>query len=200
MQRIALKTNNLSPNFIGSWLIEPLSLCDEIITYFEANSGSQNIGTTSEGRDLNAKDRVDISITPNQLNVPGNEVFKSYILNLFECYKDYLAQWPFLENIGKNLEIGTFNVGRYRRGQHFQKLHTERSSLDTLHRVMAWMTYLNDVEEGGSTYFSHYDLEVCPKKGLTIIWPAEWTHAHRGNVVLQGSKYMITGWMNFPAQ
>ena len=59
------------------------------------------------------------------------------------------------------------------------------------------MTYLNNVEEGGSTYFSHYDLEIIPKKGVTLIWPAEWTHAHRGNELKSGIKYIITGWINF---
>ena len=44
------------------------------------------------------------------------------------------------------------------------------------------MTYLNDVadEDGGSTVFTHYGLEVQPQKGHTLIWPAEWTHAHKG--------------------
>ena len=46
----------------------------------------------------------------------------------------------------------------------------------------------------GSAY---YDLEIQPKKGKTLIWPAEWTHAHRGNIVEAGSKYIITGWMTF---
>ena len=60
------------------------------------------------------------------------------------------------------------------------------------------MTYLNDVSEGGPTDFDHFGIEVQPKKGLTLIWPAEWTHAHKGNVVTWGSKYIITGWMKFP--
>ena len=58
------------------------------------------------------------------------------------------------------------------------------------------MTYLNDVEKGGSTFFKHYDLEIYPQKGVTLIWPAEWTHAHKGNKIISGSKYIITGWMN----
>jgi hypothetical protein len=79
-------------------------------------------------------------------------------------------------------------------------MHAERTSLETLHRVFAWMTYLNDVDvkEGGSTFFSHYGLEVQPRKGLTLIWPAEWTHAHKGNLLNADSKYIITGWMHFP--
>ena len=51
---------------------------------------------------------------------------------------------------------------------------------------------------GGSTFFTHYDLKVQPKKGLTLIWPSEWTHAHRGDLLKANSKYIITGWMHFP--
>ena len=197
MQRIALQKSTLTPNFIGSWMIEPLSLCDELITYFESNIAKQHIGVTGGGRNLSVKDRMDIPIAPNQLDLPGNEVFKLYINSLFTCYKDYLVQWPFLAEIAQNLALGSFNLGRYQRGQHFQKMHTERADLGSLHRVLAWMTYLNDVDEGGETYFSHYGLNIKPRKGLTIIWPAEWTHAHKGNVLLGESKYIITGWLTF---
>ena len=74
---------------------------------------------------------------------------------------------------------------------------TIRGRLENLHRLFAFMTHLNDVDQGGSTYFSHYDLEIKPSKGLTLIWPAEWTHAHRGNILKTGSKYIITGWITF---
>jgi hypothetical protein len=195
MNRIVLNKPNLTPTFIGSWMIEQPSLCDELIDYFEAHIAKQQIGSTASGRNLNVKDRVDISIAPNELNLPGNELLKTYMDCLFTCYKDYLVQWPFLKEMGNKLEIGVFNLGRYQKGQHFQQMHTERSNLQTLHRVLAWMTYLNDVDEGGETYFSHYDINIKPKKGLTIIWPAEWTHAHRGNILLGESKYMLTGWM-----
>ena len=195
MKRVVLNEPNLTPTFIGSWMIGQPSLCDELIDYFEAHIVKQQIGTTASGRNLNVKDRVDISIAPNELSLPGNELLKRYMDCLFECYKDYLVQWPFLKEMGSKLEIGIFNIGRYRKGQHFQQMHTERSNLQTLHRVLAWMTYLNDVDEGGETYFGHYDINIKPKKGLTIIWPSEWTHAHRGNVLLGESKYMLTGWM-----
>ena len=132
-----------------------------------------------------------------EVDLPGNEILKIFIDNLFACYKDYLLQWPFLKEMNKKLEVGAFNFGRYQKGQHFQGVHAERMHFKNLHRVFAWMTYLNDVEDGGETYFTHYDMSIKPKKGLTIIWPAEWTHAHRGNVLHAGSKYMITGWMSF---
>ena len=200
MEKVTLQKQNLTPNFIGSWIMNPLSICDELITYFESNQNKQKRGTSGVGKNLDIKNSIDITVSPKEIKLPGNEVFEKYFHNLFSCYKDYVLQWPFLSVFPENLQVGKFNLQRYQSGQHFQSMHAERTSLETLHRVFAWMTYLNDVDvkEGGSTFFSHYGLEVQPRKGLTLIWPAEWTHAHKGNLLNADSKYIITGWMQFP--
>jgi hypothetical protein len=117
---------------------------------------------------------------------------------LFECHKDYLEQWPFLKTIMERVEIGSFNIQKYEPGGHFLKVHSERTTVGTSQRVLVWMTYLNDVDDGGATHFVHQDLDVQPQRGKTIIWPAEWTHAHQGCVLNSGSKYIITGWIHFP--
>ena len=197
MKKVAIDLGNKNPNFIGSWNIEPMLICDDLISYFELNLAKQKSGVSSGGLNLDKKDSIDISINPKDIILPGNEAFKAYFDQLLECYKNYVEEWTFLDKISERLEIGSFNLQRYKTGQHFKEIHTERSSLEDLHRIFAFMTYLNDVQEGGSTYFSHYDLEIQPKKGLTLIWPAEWTHAHRGNILRKGSKYIITGWINF---
>ena len=202
MQRMTLAEQELQPNFIGSWMIEPVALCDEIITYFESNQGKQLRGRIGGGVNLQAKNSVDLTMSPKDLMLPDNKIFEAYFHALFDCYQDYRIQWPFLKTFAEELHIGSFNIQRYEVGQHFQQTHTERSSLATLHRLFAWMTYLNDVEEedDGTTLFTHYNLKVQPKKGLTLIWPAEWTHAHKGSVLHAHSKYIITGWMHFPSE
>ncbi|MBW3050155.1 2OG-Fe(II) oxygenase [Prochlorococcus marinus XMU1403] len=197
MKKVSIQTNNHNPHFIGSWTLETFSICEDLINYFELNLDKQKKGTTGSGVNPNSKDSIDIRIKPKEIILPGNEAFKAYFEELFECYKNYIEEWPFLKELAQKLEIGSFNLQRYKPGQHFKKIHTERLSIDSSHRVFAFMTYLNDVEEGGSTYFSHYDLEIQPRKGLTLIWPAEWTHAHRGNILRKGSKYIITGWICF---
>ena len=201
MQRMILAEQGLQPNFIGSWMIDPVALCDEIIAYFESNEGKQLSGRVGGGVNLQAKNSVDLTMSPKDLMLPDNKVFETYFHALFDCYQDYVDQWPFLKVFAEELHIGSFNLQRYQSGQHFQKVHTERSSLSNLHRLFAWMTYLNDVDsdDGGTTVFSHYSLEIQPKRGLTLIWPAEWTHAHRGSVLRKNSKYIITGWMHFPS-
>ena len=200
MKKLSLPEQNSNPTFIGSWIINPLSICDELINYFEINKNKQKVGVSASGKNLDIKNSTDIGLKPKEIKLPGNEILAKYFDNLFACYKEYTDEWPFLTTFASNLQIGDFNLQRYESGQHFQKTHTERSSLSSLHRIFAWMTYLNDVEikDGGSTYFSHYDIEIQPRKGLTLIWPSEWTHAHRGNLLKTGSKYIITGWMHFP--
>jgi len=200
MKRVSLAKQNESPNFIGSWIMNPLSISDDLIHYFESNRNKQTKGVTSAVAGLDVKDSTDIKITPNDIKLPGNEIFDEYFQSLYSCYQDYVVQWPFLATFAQDLKISSFNLQRYQGGQHFKKLHTERASLATLHRVFAWMTYLNDVDDadGGSTFFSHYDLEIQPRQGLTLIWPAEWTHAHKGNILKANNKYIITGWMTFP--
>ena len=190
LKKISLGQQALSPNFIGSWIIDPLSICDELINYFESNRSKQTSGVVAGGKDAVSKNSIDIKITPDEIEKPGNEPFKRYFNNLFSCFQNYTEEWPFLTEFATNLQIGEFNLQRYQSGQHFQKVHTERMGLSSLHRIFAWMTYLNDVDvaDGGATVFSHYGLEIQPKKGLTLIWPAEWTHAHKGSLLNSNSK------------
>ena len=196
MQRIETSTSSNTPNFIGSWILKDTDMCDEIVNFFEANPAYQGAGAIGGGVDESQKKTTDIPIKPIQLEQEKYKIFNTYINNVVNCFNDYKEQWPFLNTI-KGMEIGTFNLQKYSPGGHFSAVHTERASSSTMHRVLAFMTYLNDVEEGGETSFHYYDINVQPKKGKTIIWPAEWTHAHSGGVVKQGCKYIVTGWIQF---
>lgn len=189
--------NSSSPHFIGSWLIEPSSICDELIDFFEAHPENQAQGKTAGGLNLEAKNSLDLTIRPRELEQDDHRPVREYLDTLFECYKDYLEQWPFLQSFMPRIELGSFNIQRYKPGGHFLKVHSERTTLASSHRVLAWMTYLNDVEDGGSTEFVHQELAIQPQKGRTLIWPAEWTHAHKAHVLNSGTKYIITGWMHF---
>jgi prolyl 4-hydroxylase len=191
-----LTTEN--PNFIGVWNIENDDLCNEIITWFEKNKELQMQGVNSEGRVSNNKKTTDITVKPSDLKDDKYKCFNNYIGELYKCFIDYQHQWPFMKNLIKDVDIGSFNVQKYEKGDHFSQIHTERSSIATLHRVFAWMTYLNDVDDGGKTNFTHYNIKIKPKIGKTLIWPAEWTHAHAGEILNSGKKYIITGWMHFP--
>jgi len=56
------------------------------------------------------------------------------------------------------------------------------------------MTYLTDSK---GTYFKYQDYYQEGKKGLTLIWPADWTFTHQGVIDFNGTKQIITGWFNW---
>ena len=58
------------------------------------------------------------------------------------------------------------------------------------------MTYLNDVPAGG-TEFMYQKITIPAIKGLTVIWPSDWTHTHRGQISNEYKKYVLTGWFNY---
>mgnify|MGYP001299160857 CR=1 FL=1 len=199
MRRLVIEQTEMFPHFIGSWDIEPVTMCEDLVEFFEDNSAYHRIGQAGDGaQNDGVKKSTDMTIRPSDVSLSSHVTVRTYIDSLFACYKDYLTIWPFLGQTLPEVEIGSFNIQRYHTGEHFQRVHAERHSIYTLHRVLAWMTYLNDVEDGGATFFPHYDLKIKPERGKTLIWPADWTHAHCGEVVGSGSKYVITGWMHFP--
>ena len=198
MERINFTDENERPHFIGFWNIKNDNLCKEIISFFEGNKILQKTGDMGSGTDFTKKKTTDITVKPSDLKDYKYKCFNNYIGELYKCFIDYQHQWPFMKSLIKDVDIGSFNIQKYSKGDHFSLIHTERSSLKHSNRLFAWMTYLNNVKDGGATNFSHYGIRVKPEIGKTLIWPAEWTHAHSGEILNSGEKYIITGWMNFP--
>ena len=198
MNRYEISSAIAAPHFIGAWALEPTDICDDLINFFENHTAKQQQGKFSSGFDPLLKKSIDMTIKPEDLELNGYDVFSSYMEKLLLCYQDYREQWPFLSKYLNQVHIGAFNLQRYHEGDHYNAIHSERMGLASSHKLFAWMTYLNDVEDGGETEFPHYGISVKPEKGKTLIWPAEWTHAHSGNSLNSGSKYIITGGMHFP--
>ena len=189
--------NNKSPNFIGAWNIDNDNLCKDIINFFEQNLELQQKGTTSLGVNEKIKKTTDITINPSKLTDPKYKVFNDYFKQLNECFISYKNQYSFIKTFLHKAHIGHFNIQKYEPGDHFSHLHSERTNISNLHRIFAWMTYLNDVSDGGTTDFNYYDIKIKPEVGKTLIWPAEWTHSHKGSILNSGFKYIITGWIHF---
>ena len=114
--------------------------------------------------------------------------------------KSYVDKYPFLRNINK------FGGSRWRicPTYNIQKYEGEKEGYFTLHcehaagypyRMLVWMIYLNDAISG--TEFPSQNRILKPKAGRLAIWPAAWTHPHRGVTPNQGLKYIATGWGYF---
>ncbi|GIU53495.1 MULTISPECIES: 2OG-Fe(II) oxygenase [Shewanella] len=94
-----------------------------------------------------------------------------------------------------NLQKYIQDVGGY---PHWHSEHfPQTGSHEALHRVLLYMFYLNDVQEGGETEFYYQNKSVSPKKGTMVIAPAGFTHTHKGNTPISGDKYIATSWIMF---
>lgn len=104
----------------------------------------------------------------------------------------------------------TMQGQRYAPGQQFRAhhdfFHESQKYWSEMKRTggqRTWtaMIYLNDVEEGGATWFPQAGLRVAPRRGLLLAWnnmkpdgtPNTLT-LHEGMPVVKGVKYVITKW------
>lgn len=107
--------------------------------------------------------------------------------------KEYAKEHPFLfEEMAKWGLYGGFHVQKYEPGHCYQSEHMEHGiTNDSEHRMHGWMVYLNDCD--GGTYWPSQNFTSKPRTGDFYIWPAGWTHSHRG-ISASTIKYILTGW------
>jgi hypothetical protein len=111
-----------------------------------------------------------------------------------ECYPHYSDTYSALKNAEHHTNWKN-KIQKTDVGQGYHIWHFEQSSKDSSQRMMAYIFYLNDVEEGGETEFLYLHKRIKPKAGTMILFPASYTHTHRGNPPLSSEKYIITGWI-----
>ena len=142
------------------------------------------------GYNYNKKLRSDISLKVNKLFPELNTLINNH---LFEAVKKYYDEYFVLEEIALSSNQTKIQKTEPRGGFHVW--HFENSLPDVADRVLVWTIYLNDVANGeGETEFIWQGLRIKPKAGTICIFPASFTHTHRGNPVYTQDKYIATGW------
>ena len=170
-------------------------LCGELIKWFDVCSDrgftDHNMPFPgSRGKEITRRSDEQLAVISN-LSIPMG-LCNAFWETLYKCYGDYVANYD-LENI--NLSCYNFKMHKVKEGQGYHVWHHENDGSGALcRRMLAWMTYLKVPEEGGETEFLYQSKRIEPEMGKTLIWPAHFTHLHRGNPPLKGEKYYITGW------
>ena len=182
-----MKTLNLPKEyFIGSYFIDE-RICDNMISFFWANKHSQH--ETKMPNEIKKCTEMGINANMNVF-----EPYNSYLKSLNECLKIYQNDYGL--SYVKPLKMDeSFNIQHYKPGEGFYSWHYERDSKRYATRHLVFMTYLNDVDDGG-TEFLHQNIEIKARKGLTLIWPTDFTHTHRGVISKTKEKTIITGWFH----
>jgi len=106
---------------------------------------------------------------------------------------DYLEKYPYLQ-MHFNWTSGISILQKTSPYEGYHEWHCESMGWVNNSRAIAWMIYLNDVEEGGETEFLYQQKKFKPIKNTALLWPGSWDHLHRGNPPISGDKYILTGW------
>ena len=176
--------------------------CTFVINYFNQNTDEQVEGQLGFG----ANSRVDPEKKLCQeMYLKSERLVNEFIFTpvarvLKETCEQYIAQFPFIDELEKWSIAPTFKIQKYLPKQGYFKTHCENDGgmdgyAET--RMIAWMIYLNDVADGGETEFPHQKEKFRPTRGTCLFWPAYWTHPHHGLTSPSQDKYILTGWYNF---
>jgi hypothetical protein len=175
-------------NFIEQYKIDK-KLCDEIIEYRKTRPNF--VGTTISGTNKDIKDSLDSYFCKS------DSTYINYISELDECLIKYEKKYSILKNHNFTLSENTI-IQFYPPGGGYKNFHSEldRTKHPYNKRLLVFMTYLNDVYIRGQTEFLYQKKSFRARKGKTLIWPADWTHTHRGIVAPFQEKIIVTGWIH----
>lgn len=125
------------------------------------------------------------------------EVSKDHAANIqkqvINCFNQYKQEYIGLQETA--LASYACKVQRTNPSGGYHVWHSEHGgSPDLMRRAAVWILYLTSHEGSGETEFLQQGVRVEPKAGRVVIWPAAYTHPHRGNPVYGGVKYIATGW------
>lgn len=132
------------------------------------------------------------------MNHAEKEIYKEFNTLLWEGYRQYVDKYSLaLTENSAHHTVYEAKIQKTEPGQGFHLWHYESGTRSHCTRLLVFTLYLNDVEEGGETEFLYYHKRVKPEAGTLCIFPAGFTHLHRGNPPLSGTKYITTGWFEF---
>jgi hypothetical protein len=118
---------------------------------------------------------------------------------LQRCYDEYTGKYSTIIDSGR-LRATVMKMQRTGPGGGYHIWHSEQGSGPHASRGLVYMLYLNDIapEEGAETEFLYQKKRFHPTENTMLLWPAAYTHAHRGNPVLgETHKYIVTGWFYY---
>lgn len=180
------------------------SLCNEIIEHFNnIDDDNKYDGVTSSGTNKNVKDTLDCAITTfvdNDLYWKNTiETVKDMLLDNVKIYlKEMELKHPIMnfEMFKGRLFFDTILFQRYTKNKGKFTYHQDGSCKynENKTRVITFLFYLNDVDEGGETEVFG-GIKIQPRTGKLLLFPANWCFPHCGLVPLSGNKYILTGWI-----
>ena len=171
----------------------PKEFCNKIIDLFNSNQNHQYSRQETENNiPLYLKTDTQFFKSNKDLEKFFSIFSTNFWNNIFPIYESKYIVDP--DRLPKY--ITDFKLQKTLPSEGYHMWHSEHCN-PFPRRIMVYSIYLNDVKEGGETEFLYQSLRVKPKQGTIVVWPAGYTHIHRGNPPLSGEKYIATGWIEW---
>lgn len=173
--------------------------CEKVIHIFDAaheNKLTLNRQEHDGARQLDKTDNAlffpsyPLDSMPKGIFGEFSDIFWSVI------YPQYESKYGSIKHLDKHANY-TIKVQKTEPSEGYHIWHCETADRVTASRVLAWTVYLNDNFDAGETEFLYQQKRIIPKQGSALIFPTGFTHVHRGNPPMNGTKYIITGWCEF---
>lgn len=181
----------------------PEGYCEHMIAEFERlnEMGAGISRQEGEGAPRYRKDDMQVF-----LNGKNHELIRFNDANpmdmffdaLQRCYNHYSEEYSAIQH--GQVRGTAFKMQRTDPGGGYHVWHGEQGSGNSANRVLVYMLYLNTLDDdaAGETEFLYQQRRIKPVANTMLLWPAAFTHAHRGNTVFgDKSKYIITGWFYY---
>lgn len=190
-------------DFIGLYEnVYPDGFCNHMIQEFERLLSSGMCGNRQDFDGVTKTKKQDEFIFLNFKNhspSPFNDdcPVRMFWEGLQKCYEKYSEEYDILKDLP--IRCTSVKMQKTLPGGGYHVWHCEQNAGDMGNRVLTYSLYLNTLGQNcaGETEFLYQKLRVPPKENSVIIWPAAYTHTHRGNVVHgTDAKYIITGWFH----
>jgi hypothetical protein len=173
-------------------------LCSEYVKWFDAISEQGFTTSPIAQQDMTGTSRKDEYVyVPSGLT---DESFPDGLIaplwkQLHECYNKYYVEY----DIDQPMSCEGFKVHRVQLSEGYHVWHHEHM-YSSPYRILVWHLTIESPKLGGETEFLYQSMRVEPKVGQLLIWPAGFTHKHRGAPPLEGQKTYITGWFDVVRQ
>lgn len=199
--------NTRYTDFIGMYdEVFPDYYCQHMISEFERIGEKGHCRNRQEFEGTNKTSKQDNFLFLNVRNHSGelsnfNEMssIKIFWEGLQNCFDEYSSEFDILKD--SNLMSTSIKMQKTSPGEGYHIWHSEQGNGPSNEsRGLVYMIYLNTLDDNsaGETEFLYQRIRIPPKENTMLIWPASFTHAHRGNLVHGNkSKYVITGWFNY---
>jgi len=175
--------------------------CDDVIKYYENMNLAGFAASRHELQNLDSHIISDTNTAFHSSNVVDLQMtqdYSSHFLNTFwkQIYPAYTKKYSIIKEAEEH-KIYAIKLQKTEIGEGYHRWHHENGSKVVSGRILTYIAYLNDVEEGGETEFLYYPKRVKAKKGKIILFPGCFSHTHRGNANISNEKYILTGWLEF---